>query len=248
MKTQIESLKSQLWLHAVFLAGACVSFENIGFWRADGGWLVRAAAKANGPSGRSCCLVGPKPSTASTLRPRLFHSVSFHLPSFTSPRPQTAFMTKHGPIPSERGPRLLRRPRSDGSGGEEAHLFSFFFFALRGLWTQETSSKMCEEWAVCSLFGLKPQDRGFTAKSPSRADLTSAGSVEFVWNMLQAILLDNPNKKRGRKCTIYPPRIKKGKSLSLKLCCCFFPHRRRNFLISKGTICEFSSWGDSLEF
>lgn len=104
-------------------------------------------------------------------------------------------------------------------------LVFLFFLALRGLWTEETSSEMCEEWAVCSPFGLKPQDRPFTAKSPSRAHVTSAGSVEFVWKMLRAILLDNPNKKRGRIRIIRPLRIEKGKSLSLKLCCCFFPVR-----------------------
>lgn len=41
--------------------------------------------------------------------------------------------------------------------------------------TSQTSRQICEERAVCSRFGLKPQDLDFTAKSLSRTDVTSAG-------------------------------------------------------------------------
>lgn len=90
--------------------------------------------KANSPSG-SLRLVWSKPSTASTSSPSsvLLCQLSFPFIHVSLP-PKTTFMTKHGVIPSN---QCLRIPQRCQRAEKEKKPF----FALDGLWMEETPSR-----------------------------------------------------------------------------------------------------------
>lgn len=115
-------------------------------------------------------LLWPKPSTASTLHPGVFYSVSSHSSTFTSlcPKPHS------WPNMAWSHQSEAFRYFSDGSREEEeAH------FALDSLWMEETpnrrhQSSVRNEPSVLRLV-WSHRARSFTAKSLSRTDVTSAG-------------------------------------------------------------------------
>lgn len=127
------------------------------------------------------CIGPAKAVHCTALRPRVFQSVSFHSPSFTSLRPKPhswpnmawshqSDASDTSAIPQRWKQRRRRSP-----------------FCSHGFWNgiEETLSRemrearhhkrSVRERGFCSWFGLKPQELGFTAKSLSRTDVTSAG-------------------------------------------------------------------------
>lgn len=185
-----RSQTKALWPHAVLLSSlhvrtyVCVSSSCIRL-QTDGRLLISQSCSQTEQHTwmvRLAALVWPEPSSASNLHSQLFNSVSFHSLSFTSLRPKPHSWPNMAWSHQSDASGYLReslRCSSDTTamGAEEKKMKKTpIAIAPPGFFLEQWDERsQTRSFLVFSWFGPKPQELGFTARSPSRTDVTSAG-------------------------------------------------------------------------